>query len=51
MKNNIDRYFKITKWLKQRYAVNGMIVTIQNGEESIYCRLERMAFIKYITCV
>lgn len=47
---DIDRYLKITKWLKNRYSENGMIVTFSKGKETKYTVLEREFFKKYITC-
>lgn len=47
----INRYLKLTKWMKRRYIENGLIVMIRNGVETKYSILERMFFMRYITQV
>ena len=44
-----NKYLKIVKWAGNRYRKNQRLIIWENGEPSIYTRIENLAFAKYIT--
>lgn len=46
--DKIDRVLKITRWAKDRYTINGRLITWIGGKPSIYSRIVNAAINKYL---
>lgn len=44
----LDRYVDIVMWARARYTVGGLLEIQRGGEPSVYTRIERAAFKRYV---
>ena len=45
---NIEKYLKVTRWAKNRYRKNGVLILSIGLDPSKWSKIENLAFKKYI---